>query len=186
MHDGILRHYEAFWGADRIKEVHWTPERLGTRLPDLHLATIRPSTLDNMWTFATIGAWRATREESHGLEFVAVSHGHSSAVMQLLGMVAYYHAGPPENRLGVGHLVPIGEEWVKGSKLESVLLALPYLWGPKLEDCLLPQQHVRVLWAVPITAAEHEFAREQGVEALEARFEEVQLNYLDPFRQSAV
>jgi len=185
-HDGILEHYRAFWGADRIEELHWTPEHMAERLPDFHIARIRPATPDEPWVFASIGAWRATAGEPHGLEFVAVSRGQSAAVMQRLAMVAYYHAGPPEHRLGAGHTLPIGEGWVQGSTLESVLVSLPYLWGPRLEHCQLRDQHVQVLWLLPITSAEHQFAREHGVDALESRFKEAQVNYLDPFRQSVV
>jgi hypothetical protein len=106
--------------------------------------------------------------------------------MQRLGMVAYYHAGPPENRLGVGQLLPIGGGWVEGSTLDSILVTLPYLWGPKLEHCELPDRHIQVLWAFPITTEEHRFARDHGVDALEARFEEAEVNYLNPNRQSVV
>lgn len=185
-HDGILRHYQAFWGADHVDEVHWTPEHLGTRLPDFHIVKIRPSTPDGMWTFATIGAWRATKDEPHALEFVAVSRGQSAAVMQRLGMVAYYHAGPTQNRLGVGHLLPIGEGWVRDSTLDSILVSRPYLWGPKLELCRLPDRHVQVLWLLPISRAEHQFARDHGIDELEARFEQAKMDYLDPFRLSVV
>ena len=183
-HDGIAAHYRAFWGAKRIEEVHWTPEHLGSRLPDFHIAKVKPTERDGMWTFASIGAWRATDGEPHGLEFVAVSRGQSAAVMQRLAMVAYYHAGPPENRLGAGHLLPIGEGWIEGSTLESMLVCLPYLWGPKLEHCQLRDRHIQVLWLLPITTAEHAFAREHGVDALEGRFEEAKVDYLDPSRPS--
>ena len=185
-HDGILKHYQAFWGAERMEEVHWTPEHLATRLPDFHIVKVQPASAEDVWTFATIGTWRADEAEAHGIEFVAVSRAQSAAVMQRLGMVAYYHAGPPENRLGVGHTLPIGEGWVEGSTLDSLLISLPYPWGPKLEHCLLPDRHIQVLWVLPITRAEHAFAREQGVEALEERFDQAQLEYSDPFRQSVV
>lgn len=185
-HDGILAHYRAFWGDDRVEEVHWTPEHLAERLPDFHIAKIRPAEPDGMWIFASIGAWRATADERHGLEFVAVHPVESAAVMQRLAMVAYYHAGPPQNRLGVGHTLPIGEPWVRDSTLESLLVTLPYLWGPRLEHCQLPDRHIRVLWLLPITSAEHQLAREHGVDALETRFEEAEVNYINPFRSSLV
>jgi hypothetical protein len=184
--EGILDHYRAVWGPQRLEDVHWTPEHLGSRLPDLHIAKVRPAAQDDIWTFATIGAWRATEDEPHGLEFVAVSHGQSATVMQRLGMVAYYHAGPPENRLGAGHLLPIGEGWVAGSSLESILVSLPYRWGPMLEHCQLPDRHIQVLWVLPITSAEHAYASERGVEALEQQLERAGIDYLDPVRPSVV
>jgi hypothetical protein len=107
-------------------------------------------------------------------------------VMGNLALTAYYHAGPPQNRRGVGHRVPIGEGWVEGSALDVVLVSLPYLWGPKLEHCELPDRHVQVLWLIPISQAEQAFAREHGVNALEQRLEETKFDYLDPFRTSVV
>jgi hypothetical protein len=185
-HDGILAHYGAFWGADRVDEVHWTPGRIGERLPDLHIVKIRPGAEADMWTFATIGAWRANEDEKHNLEFLAVARAEDASILWHMALTAYYHAGPAENRLGVGHTVPIGEGWVEGSPLDAVLVALPYLWGPKLENCLLRDRHVQVVWLMPITQAEREFAHEHGVDALEQRFEDTKVDYLDPFRKSVV
>jgi hypothetical protein len=185
-HDAILRHYRDFWGADRIEEVHWTPDRIAERIPDLHIVKVRPGTDDGMWAFASIGAWRATDGEPTALEFVVVGPSQSAEAMRWLAMTVYYHSGPPENRLGAGHTVGLGESWVPGSSLDSVLISLPYLWGSKLEHCPLADRHVQVLWVLPITNAERTFARENGVDALEARFEQVKLNYLDYFRASVV
>jgi hypothetical protein len=185
-HDGIAAHYRSYWGADRIEDVHWTPEHLGSRLPDFHIAKVKPARPGGMWTFASIGAWRATDGEPHGVEFVAVSRGQSAGVMRRLGIVAYYHAGPPENRLGAGHLLPIGEGWTESSTLESILVCRPYLWDPKLEHCQLSDRHIQVLWLLPITAAEHDFARRHGVDALEERFEQAEIDYLDESRRSVI
>ena len=185
-HDRILDHYRSFWGADRVEDRHWTPEHMATRLRDFHIARVKPETPEGMWTFATIGAWRGTEAEDKGLEFVAVSLADETQVMHRLGMLAYYQAGPTENRLGVGHTLDIGEGWVKDSTLDAILISLPYLWGPKLEHCQLPDRHIQVLWALPITSAERAYARDQGFDALEQKFEEAGLNYLDPFRASIV
>jgi hypothetical protein len=184
IHDGILEHYRAFWGADRIEEIHWTPGPLASRLPDLHIVKVPPSADGDIWTFATIGVWRATEDEKRGIEFVAVSRAHSAAVMERLGMVAYYQAGGTTNRLGAGHLLPIGEPWVPGSLLDAILISLPYPWGPAFEHCQLRDRHVQILWVLPITSAERTYAREHGVDALEERFEEAHVDYLDTTRKS--
>jgi hypothetical protein len=186
VHDGILDHYRRFWGRARVEEVHWTPEHMASRLPDFHIAKIRPPEPNGMWVFATIGAWRATAADDHGLEFVAVARSEAAAVLNRLAMTAYYHAGPPENRLGVGHTVSIGEGWIDGSPLEALLVSLPYLWGPKLEHCQLPDRHIQVVWLIPISEAERDYVRLNGVDALEQRFEDTSFDYLDPFRPSVV
>lgn len=185
-HDLIFDHYRRFWGRNRVEDVHWTPGPMAAGLPDFHIAEVRPMTATDMWTFATVGAWRGTEHDDHGLEFVAVSRSESPVVMQKLAMVAYYHAGGGADRLGAGHLMPIGEFWIEGSTLDALLLSLPYLWGPKLEHCELSDRHIQVVWVLPITSAERAFAREHGVEALEQRFEEAAIDYLDPFRESVL
>lgn len=186
MHDQLLAHYRRQWPDREVVSVHWTPEHMATRLPDLHIAKVIPALPGQPWVFATIGAWRGTESEDHGTEFVAVARSEAAAVIAHLGQLAYYHAGPRENRLGVGHTLSIGEGWVPESPLDALLISLPYLWGPKLEHCQLEGRHIQVLWAIPIYESERVFRREQGLDALEQRFEDVSFDYLDPFRPPVV
>lgn len=186
VHDQLFAHYERMWPERAVTSVHWTPEHMATRLPDLHIAKVAPAEPGQAWVFATIGAWRATESESHGLEFVAVARSEAAAVITHLGQLAYYHAGPPENRLGVGHTLSIGEGWVPDSPLDALLVTLPYLWGPALEHCQLPRRHIQVLWAIPIYESERIFRRENDLDALEQRFEDVSFDYLDPFRDPVI
>ena len=186
VHDQILAHYRRVWPTREITSVHWTPEHMAGRLPDLHIAKVAPEQPGQAWILATIGAWRATQDLKTGLEFAAVSRSEAAAVMTRLGMLAYYNAGPPENRLGVGHTLPTGEGWVPGSPLDAMLISLPYLWGPTLEHCELKKRHIQVLWAIPIYDAERSYVREHGLEELEQRFESQSFDYLDPFRKPVV
>ena len=185
-YDQILDHYRGFWGRDLVEDLHCTPGPTAQVLPDLHIAKIAPDRKYGFWTFATIGAWRATEASAHGLEFMAVSRADDPVMLLRLGMIAHYQAGPESNRLGVGHLLPIGEGWVEGSPLDAILFSVPYLWGPRLEHCLLRSRHVQVIWAIPIYDAERAFAREHGADALEQRFEATGFDYLDPFRPSVL
>ncbi len=101
-------------------------------------------------------------------------------------MLAYYHAGPSDQRLDLGHTVPIGEAWTTGSACEYELVGLPYAYGPDLEVCAWPSGHIQVLAVQPITAAEREFKVEHGAEALEQRLEEAAIDFANPMRRSAV
>lgn len=181
IHDEIRAHYDSVFGKNRVEEVHWTPGPMATRLPDFHIAKVRPDAPDGMWIFASIGAWAATREEPTSLEFVAVARSEAAAVMEQLAFAAYYHAGAPENRLGVGHTVPIGQGWVPGSPLDHILVSLPYPW-PALEHCPVTDRHVQVVWLLPIHEVERNFKQIHGVDALEQLFEAAPIDYLDPFR----
>jgi hypothetical protein len=184
LHETVRRHYDGFWGADRIEEVHWTPGPMAERLPQLHIAKVSPAGEGEPWAFATIGMSAVDEDHTHGLELVAMSPDAGAAVMLNLGMLAYYHAGPPENRLAHGHTVPIGKGWVDGSPLDHVLISLPYPWGPKLEICRRGDRLISVLWALPIHANERDFKGAHGLDALEQRFDAAAMNALDPHRPS--
>lgn len=182
LHDEIRRHYDRFWGAERVNEVHWTPGPTANRLPGLHVVKVRPGEQQPFWSFATIGAWQATTDELTGLEFVAAAPSEGAAVMLHLVQTAFYHAGVADHRLGVGHTVPIGEGWVEGSPLDHLLISRPHPWGPALEHCPVGDRHIQVLWLLPIHQSERDFKAEQGLEALERSLEEESIDYLDPFR----
>ncbi len=105
-----------------------------------------------------------------------------SEVVELLTAVAHFHRhGEP---LGLGHSVDFGRPWVGGSTCSFGLVSLPYPDGPALE--WMSEPRVRFLWRLPITRAEREFKKARGTEALEQRFEEAQLDVLDPRRASVV
>ncbi|MDN3029337.1 suppressor of fused domain protein [Streptomyces sp. S.PB5] len=61
-------------------------------------------------------------------------------------------------------------------------ISLPYLHGPDLEHCPLPDGHARILWALPVTAAEMAYGREHDLEALEQLFDEHAIVPTDPRR----
>jgi hypothetical protein len=186
LHEEIRRHYDEFWGAERIEEVHWTPGPISSRLPQLHIAKVAPANENETWTFATIGMSEVDADHNHGIELVAMSPDAGASVMLNLGMLAYYHAGPDENRLGHGHTVPIGQGWVDGSPLNHVLISVPYPWGPKLELCQIGDRLIRVLWALPIHEAEQQLKATAGLEALEQRLDAASIDALDPHRPSVV
>ena len=95
-------------------------------------------------------------------------------------MVAYYHAGPDQQRVDLGHTLDIGEPWTKQSLCTHLLISLPYAYGPELEICAGPTGHARILAVQPITPAERAFKIEHGVEALEQRLEEAEAAFANP------
>jgi hypothetical protein len=67
------------------------------------------------------------------------------------------------------------------------LVSLPYPFGPEFEICEWGDgTHARILWLLPITAAEKDFRRTDGLEALECLFEEHAIHPADPGRASVV
>jgi hypothetical protein len=66
------------------------------------------------------------------------------------------------------------------------LLSLPYDDGPELEWQSIGQHRVRHLWLLPISAAERELKKRDGVEVLERLFESPGIRASDPMRPSVV
>jgi hypothetical protein len=122
--------------------------------------------------------------DEHPLELYLLSPVAHAGHVELLTAVAHYHR--TARSLGMGHSVAFGRPWMPGSKCEFGLISLPYLDGPAFEVLQLESGRVQFGWLLPITPEEREFKKQQGVEALEARFESESLDYLDPLRESVV
>ena len=105
---------------------------------------------------------------------------------RIVASAAYYHAGPPEDRLGLGHTVPMGEPLAEGSECDHVLVSLPYPYGPKLRELRVGRRTRPLLWLLPITRAEREYKKANGLEALEVLFDQESFEHWNPHRPSVV
>src|SRR3981081_1277781 len=100
------------------------------------------------------------------------------SLVELLTVVAHYHR--TGRRLGLAHTVNFGRPWLPDSRCTHGLISLPYLDGPRLE--WMEDPRVRFLWLIPITPEEEEFKKQNGLEALEERFEAGNFDSPDPRR----
>src|SRR5919106_2061901 len=80
----------------------------------------------------------------------------------------------------------IGAPWLDDSACDHLLVSVPYPYGPDLEVCAWQRGHARLLWLLPITEAERDYRATNGLEALEARFDEHAIEFWDPRRPSVV
>ncbi|MFG3714789.1 suppressor of fused domain protein [Micromonospora sp. NPDC047730] len=150
-------------------------------VPDFRIMVIGPGPRSDTWAYVTVGCWSAVNSDGHGIEFVMTSKQRQAAMVDLIAMVAYYHAA---HHLDHWHTMPIGGPWLPGSACDHLLVSLPYLHGPDLELCALPDGHARLLWLLPITAAEKAFRQQHDTEALEQRFDDAGIDPTDPLRAS--
>jgi Suppressor of fused protein (SUFU) len=131
--------------------------------------------------YATLCMSQPEDEERIELHILArTSTEPLAGIVEILTATVHFHR--TGRRLGLGDSVNFGRPWQAGSKCTFGLISLPYLDGPRLEWMEHPR--VRFLWLIPVTAAEIEFKKLYGTEALEQRFEEVQFDYLDAHRAS--
>jgi hypothetical protein len=184
--EAILAHLRRFFAGHDIQTVAWTVGPIEQRVPGFRVARIGPGPRLGLWSYVSLGCWRATHVDEHGLEFVIAATTDDPRLVELSAMNAYYHAGPPSQRLDLGHTVPIGEPWLEGSSCDHYVVSVPYPYGPALEQCEWKGGHARILWLMPITEAERDFKAANGLEALEARLEAAGVNFWDPARPSTV
>jgi hypothetical protein len=177
----VLDHLNRYFAGHRC-ELHTWPLGPGRAEPSgLRVAEFAAGPRTGLWVYVTAGACEA--REDPRLEFMILAPERDPRHVELLTMTAWYHG---QYGLGRGHTFPIGEPWLPGSSCEYFLVSLPYPFGPELELCSLPDGHLHVLWLLPITAAERELKRREGLEALEQRFDAAELEYWVPDRSSVV
>ena len=74
---------------------------------------------------------------------------------------------------------------VPGTTVPHLMFVNPYSWEDELRSRELTGKTVAWVQGIPVTDAEMEYVREQGAEALEDLFEQVQPDFLDLQRASA-
>ena len=179
----LEEHIRRFFSGHATEVFTWTAGPIRSANEHFRVLRVEPKHPDGAWTYVTTGGWANTAESSGGTEFILSTPVAVPRAVELLAMAVYYDR---DGRLGLGHTLPIGEPWLPGSICDHFLISLPYPWGPQLQTCHVGDRHVEFLWLLPITSREREFKTKHGQEALEVRFEEVQLRYWNAQRDSAV
>ncbi|WP_064741650.1 suppressor of fused domain protein [Hamadaea tsunoensis] len=182
----VRDHLAARFPARELTVLPATQGPIYERVPGLHMIRLAPTREEGGWLYVTAGLWDATQHHGHGLEFVLLAPDHDPRHIETLTMTAYYHAAGGSFALDHGHTVPIGRPWIRGSACRFLVVSLPYLWGPSLEMCSLPEGHARILWLLPITRAERNFKHKHGLEALEQKLEAARIAPSDPCRKSVI
>lgn len=183
MRDGycskIANHYSARWLTPPIH----IPFRAGSisELPGgFAVLAFAPHGNRKMWTYAT--GCMSQEDDTEPLELHIFCAERDDSIAELLTATAHYHR--TGHRLAIWDTVNFGRPWPVSSLCDHGLLSLPYLDGPALEWFSLEGSRIRFLWMIPVTRMEVAFARKEGIEKLEERFESSKFNYLDISRLS--
>ena len=167
----IVEHYQVHWGAP-LARLRRSDGRSWALPGPFRVAIFQPD--PEVKVFATCAMGRDL--ELHWVTRRTLERDED--VVVLLHAVAEYHFN--EVSLGLGHTVNFGMPWQPNSRATHGLVSLPYLYGPELEK----SGETSCLWLIPITPEELDYKKEQGLEALEERFEATQIDYTDPYRLS--
>ncbi len=150
-----------------------------------HILEFTPTKEREMWTYATCGM-SFGKDAQNLKELHIFSPRKDDSLVELLTGVAYYHR--TTKNLDLWHTINFGRPWQDNSLCEYGLISLPYLDGPKLENMYVPEydENMKFYWLIPITEDEVDFKSRMGVESLEEKFEEKNLDYVNPKRKSVL
>jgi len=155
------------------------------RLPGFRVLRVAPDEPGKPWVYATCGAGQAAADGEAGAEYVLLTPAADAAIVEMLAALATVNADAPQG-LGVGSIIALGRSWIASSWARHLLVLPPYPFGPGFELVEGSERRTVVLWLVPIFAAEAQYAREHGYEALEQLIERGEANVADPARASVV
>jgi len=122
--------------------------------------------------------------EPDGIEAFIVTPDQNLRAVEFLYALTHFHLTGA--RLDLGHTVNFGEELWDGSGLDHGFLSFPYAQVAGFESFTYDNGRTTVTWLIPITSAERDYKKENGVDALETLFERRSLDYLNPSRASLV
>jgi hypothetical protein len=177
----IIQHYKTFFEGHESEVLNWDLGPIKETIPEFEVIRFSPGEKSNLWVYCSVGASKIQNEEAGLHEFMIISPTENMRMVEMLAMVTYYHS---LHGLQFADTVPIGEPWVEGSKCDNWLVSLPYPFDQMLE--MIPHNHARLAWLLPITSEEREFIAENSLEALEQQFDEANLKYWQIDRKSVV
>ena len=171
-------HYQKFLGPIESPVMHSTDEKV----PHIDIYQFGPTDERDFWTLITGGmsdvAQRAPELDppiSGRTEILLYAPEPQPWMFSVLKGLA----GMPfddDTYLHWGHTVPNGQPMTaKPSLLTSFFFLPPYFEDDGFDTLTLDDERVDILWLVPITEAEREFAVENGSRALEEVFAEKEL-----------
>jgi hypothetical protein len=176
-------HLVGFFRGHEIKVKSWDSGAIQTTSPGFQVAAISPGPRIGLHGTVSLGTFPPHGDNARLREFILLSSSYEERNLEIVAMVSHYHS---TRGLDTGHSLGIGQSWLPGSNLDSILISTPYPLGPEFEQCRCGEQLTKVLWLLPITARERQYKKEQGLAALEAKFDEIRLAYWDRERTSAV
>jgi hypothetical protein len=193
--DGYLkareRHYERFFGRMTQKIMHSTD----VKAVHIDIYQFEPTKERPYWTLITSGMSNERQAEPEDcaehmspraeiLMYAREPQGWMFNVLKGLAEMPFEDS----TYLHWWHTVPNGMPMTATpSLLTSYFFLPPYFEPEEFSNLELDGDRVDFLWMIPITEAEREFAMEHGSQALEKKFEEVDLSpVVDESRKSVV
>lgn len=180
--EGLVGHYEDYYGVmgKPLTLAKGPTEKLHK---DFFILEFPPNDRHQMFCYCTVGM-SVDRLGDNLIELVVYSPEPATSLVELMTVCASFHRNVLP--LNLHHTVNIGQPWINNSKCDHGFISLPYLDGETLEIFDFGDRKIHCYWFIPITQKERDYKVEKGYEALVQLFEDKQLDYLNPNRDSLV
>ena len=179
----LTTHIQAFFGRPCVQG-SWDPKFLARRGLRLSSLCVPPSEKYAFFSYVSCGIGEMSVEDGP-CEYVLCSPFDTDEHRELVSMLGAAIAARG-TAFRDGDVIAIGRPWLVGSFMERLLVSRPYPFGPKLEEADQVAAQLRILWLLPIYEDEAQILEMDGLEALEQRFENAEIDLLDPLRTSVV
>ncbi|WP_079026018.1 suppressor of fused domain protein [Streptomyces yangpuensis] len=177
-------HVRSFWNGHILAPAPWDRGPILERVPHFSIYQVFPQRAGEAWVYVTLGC-SLDAPNAEGIEFFVMSPAASSIHSETLAMVSHYHSFDV-HQLSIGSVVDIGRPWMPNSRMDHLLVSLPYPYGPKLEWAPIDAGSARFLWLLPIHKSEAEFIQRESLEEFESMLDAQAVNVLDPNRHSVI
>ncbi|MFD8607961.1 suppressor of fused domain protein [Streptomyces sp. NPDC059631] len=180
----LEEHVRRFWDGHVVEPAPWDRGPVHERLPRFTVYRVLPERAGGAWVYVTVGASLGA-PDAEGTEFFVMSPVAAEVHSETLAMVSHFHSFEA-HRLTVGSVVDIGRPWMPGSRMDHLLVSLPYPYGPKLEWSPPEAGGARFLWLLPIHRSEADFVRRETLDEFEGMLDAKAVNVLDSDRDPVV
>jgi hypothetical protein len=179
----IHDHVHRFFSGHAAHREDFDKGPIQSVIPGFHVIALEPGPKSEVWTYVSVGSGLIEQDGCQRLEFLITADEPSAKHTERLAMTAFYHH---TEKLGLGHTFPLGEPWLPESTLDHALISLPYPFGQDLEIFCADGDHIHFYWVLPITSEETKYRHANGLEALESKFSDTEMDYTDARRASVV
>ncbi|MFJ3907306.1 suppressor of fused domain protein [Streptomyces vinaceus] len=180
----LEQHVRSFWDGHIVESSQWEHGPVLERVPHFTIYQVFPQRAGEAWVYVTSGS-STNRSEGEGTEFFLMSPVASEVHCETLAMVSHYHSFD-SHELSVGSTINIGRPWMPGSRMDHLLVSLPYPYGPTLEWAPPEAGGARFLWLLPIHRSEADFIKRNTVDSFESILDARAVNILDADRDPLV
>ncbi|CAM3178076.1 suppressor of fused domain protein [Prescottella defluvii] len=181
----LERHVRRFWDGHILESAPWDRGPILERVPHFTVYRVCPQRVGKEgWVYVTVGS-SVHGSTVGGTEFFVMSPDPAEIHSETLAMVSHFHSFEA-HRLDVGSVMNIGRPWIPGSRMDHLLVSLPYFHGPELEWAPTEAGGARFLWLLPIHKSEADFVKRETLDEFESILEAEAVDVLDTNRDPVV